>query len=318
MATANPNFDAIISTTLKKYRPQFEDAIFKDLPLLYWLKEGDRIERVDGGQQLVEPIEYGLNSTAGSYAGYDNILTTPQDGLTAAVYSWKQFAATVAISGLEEAQNNGDTAVINLLKTKVEQTQDTVSEKINQMLYADGTGNSSKDWSGLALYIPDNPATLTVGGIDRTDANNVWWRPNVDSTTTALTIPNMSTMFNNCSKGRAKYRPDIILTTQTLWEKYESLLQPGQRFTDPKTASAGFDNITYKSCPVMWDEYATATNMFFLTAKALKLKVHSDVWFKPTPFEKPHGQDARYSQILSYGELCVRSPRNIGKLVNRS
>lgn len=318
MATANPNFDAIISTTLKKYRPQFEDAIFKDLPLLYWLKEGDRIEKVDGGQQLVEPVEYALNTTAGSYAGYDNILTTPQDGLSAAVYDWKQFAATVAISGLEEAMNNGDTAVINLLKTKVEQTQDTVSEKMEIMLFADGTGNASKDWAGLAQYIPDNPATLTVGGIDRTDANNVWWRPNVVSTTQALSVPIMSTMFNNCSKGRAKYRPDLLLTTQGLWEKYESLLQPGQRYTDPKMASAGFENLTYKSAPVTWSEYCTAANFFFLTSKALKLKVHSDVWFKPTPFEKPHGQDARYSQILSYGNLIVRSPRNLGKLVNVS
>jgi hypothetical protein len=50
----------------------------------------------------------------------------------------------------------------------------------------------------------------------------------------------------------------------------------------------------------------------------LKLKVHTDVWFKPTPFEKPHGQDARYSQILSYGNLVSRANRNLGKLTNKS
>ncbi len=318
MAFGNPNFDALISTTLKKYRPKLEDNIFKDLPLLFWLREGDRIERVDGGEQLVEPLMAGLNNTAGSYAGYDNLSTLPQEGITAAVYDWRQFAVTVAISGIEEAKNNGESRVIALLQSKIEQAEDTASEKFNEMFYADGTGNSSKDWLGLKALIPDNPAAGTVGGIDRSDSLNTFWRPNVESTTEALTISRMSTMYNNCSKGRQKFRVDLIPTTQTLWEKYESLLQPQLRYQDTRMADAGFQSLVYRTAPVVWDEYCQSGVMYFLVSKVLRLKVHSEKWFSPTPFEKPHGQDARYSQILSYGNLVTRGSRNLGKLINKS
>jgi hypothetical protein len=318
MAFGNTDFDALISTTLKKYRPKLEDNIFSDLPLLFWLREGDRIDRVDGGEQLVEPLVGADNSTAGSYAGYDSLSTTPQEGITAAVYDWRQFAVTVAISGIEEAKNNGESRVISLLQAKIEQAEDTAAEDLNTMFYADGTGNSSKDWLGLEHFVPDTAATLTVGGIDRSSSDNAWWRANVESTTEALTIARMSTMYNDCSKGRSKYKPDFIPTTQGLWEKYESLLQPQLRYQDTKMADAGFQSLVYRTAPVVWDEACTSTNMYFLTSKVLKLKVHTDVWFKPTPFEKPHGQDARYSQILSYGNLVSRANRNLGKLTNKS
>lgn len=317
-AFGNPNFDALISTTLQKYRPKLEDNIFKDLPLLFWLKEGERIERVDGGEKLVEPLLAGQNTTAGSYAGYDSLVSTPQEGITSAVYDWRQFAVTVAISGIEEAKNSGESRVISLLEAKIEQAEDTASEKFNEMFYADGTGNSSKDWLGLRALIPDNPATGTLGGIDRSDSQNAFWRPNVESTVEALTISRMSVMYNNCSKGRQKSKVDIIPTTQTLWEKYESLLQPQLRYEDTKLADGGFQSLVYRTAPVVWDEYCQSGTMYFLVSRAVRLKVHSDKWFSPTPFEKPHGQDARYSQILSYGNFVTRASRNLGKLTNKS
>lgn len=316
MATGNPNFDAIISTTLKKYVPRIEDNIFKNLPLLYFLQEADHIDKIDGGEQLVEPLMYAQNSTAGSYAGYDNIDTTPQEGVTSAVYDWRQYAATVAIAGIEEAKNSGDAAVVRLLDAKIQQAEMSIQETMESMLFADGTGNSAKDWYGLAYYVATTPTTGTVGGIDRSDANNSWWRNYVESTSTALTIPIMSTAYNTVSKG--KDHPDFILTTQALFEKYESLLQPQLRFADPTTADAGFQNLLYKSAPIMYADYAQSGVMYFLNSKYLRLKVHSDVWFKPTPFEKPHGQDAKYSQILSYGNLTASNCKRLGKLTAKT
>lgn len=314
----NPSFDAIISTTLKNYRAKLEDNIFKDLPLLFWLQSGDRIDRVDGGEQLVEPLLYAQNDTAGSYSGYDNISTLPQEGITAAVYDWKQFAVTVAISGLEEIKNKGTSRVISLLQSKIEQAEDTASEQINEMLYGDGSGNGGKDWLGLEAIIPDDETSGTIGGINRATAGNEFWRPYVEDTSAALTLNHMMTAFNTVSRGRNKYKPDLLATTQTLFEKYETLVQPQLRYADTKMADAGFQNLLYKSAPLVWDEYCPDTNMYFLTSKALRLKADKDVWFKPTPFEKPHGQDARYSQILCAGNLVTRSSRNLGKLTNKS
>jgi hypothetical protein len=105
---SNPNFDALLSTTLANYRDQLTDNIFTARPLTYFLQDKGRIRMLNGGTKIVEPLIYGQNSTVGSYSGYDSIALTAQGGITAAEYDWKQYAASIAISGIEEAKNNGE------------------------------------------------------------------------------------------------------------------------------------------------------------------------------------------------------------------
>ena len=134
----NADFDAILSTTLKNYIPKLTDNIFSARPLFYALTNGQTIRRISGGQSIVVPIIYGTNSTAGSYATTDTIDITAQTGISAAEYDWGQYAATVTINGLEEAQNNGEAEIIDLLEGKIFQTQESIIENMNTMFWADG------------------------------------------------------------------------------------------------------------------------------------------------------------------------------------
>lgn len=316
MATANSNFDAILSTTLHHYIPKLEDNVFTARALTYFLTSKDRIKKISGGAKIIVPIVHEQNSTVASYSGYDTISTTAQTGISAAEYSWKQLAGTISINGLEEAQNRGEAEIIDLLEGKIMQTEETLSEKLNTMFFADGTGNSNKDWNGLEHFIATTPTSGTVGGINRATAGNEFWRNYVESTTKALTLADMTTAYNSVSKGSDQ--PDFIITTQGLYEKYESLLQPQMRYSDPKVADGGFQNLLFKSAPVMFDTSSTAGMVYFLNSKYLKLYAHQDVWFKTTPFVKPENQDARYAQILCYGNLTASNCDRLGKLANRS
>jgi hypothetical protein len=94
-----------------------------------------------------------LNSTAGSYSGLDAIDVTAQTGISAAEYDWGQFAATVTINGLQEAQNNSTEQIIDLLESKIFQTQESIIESMNTMFFANGTGNGGKDWNGLTTSL---------------------------------------------------------------------------------------------------------------------------------------------------------------------
>ena len=105
------------------------------------------MRKISGGVSIVEPLIY-AEGQSGSYGEWDAIQIVPQEGISAAVYPWRQLFATIAISGLEEAQNNGEEMVINLLRAKVMQAEETQKSKLNKMLYADGTGNSGKDFLG--------------------------------------------------------------------------------------------------------------------------------------------------------------------------
>jgi len=309
----NASFDALLSTTLANYRDQLTDNIFTARPLTYFLMDKGRIRMVDGGTKIVEPLIYGTNSTVASYSGYDTLSLTAQEGISAAEFEWKQYAASIAISGIEEAKNNGEQAIINLLEAKIMQAEESMKEGFNQMFFADGTGNSGKDWNGLANIVD---SAGTVGGINRATAGNEFWRSYEEGTAGALSLADMSTAYNSVSVGND--HPDMVLTTQTLFEKYESLLQPQLRYTDAKTADAGFQNLLFKAAPVAYDVHCTAGTVFFLNSKYLTLVGHTGKWFAQTDFVRPENMDARYALIMCYGNLTVRNAAKQGKLTGRT
>jgi hypothetical protein len=313
MATANSNFSAILSTTLNNYRKQLTDNVFTARPFTYWLTEKGRIRMVSGGAQIVEPLVHGLNDTVASYSGYETISVADQTGISAAQFDWKQYAASIAISGIDEAKNNGEAEIINLLEAKIMQAEESMREGFSTMFYGDGTGNSGKNWNGLGNIIESGN---TVGGINSATAGNEFWRSYEENTAGALTLAQMNTAYNSVSKGNDN--PDLILATQTLYEKYESLLTPNLRYTDTKTADAGFQNLLFKGAPVMFDTAAPAGNMFFVNSKYLTLVGHSDKWFAQTDFVRPENMDARYALIMCYGNLTVRNRARQGKLTAKT
>ena len=309
----NANFDALLSTTLANYRDKLTDNVFTARPLTYWLMDKGRIRTESGGTKIVEQLIHGQNSTVGSYSGYDTISLTPQEGISAAEYEWKQYAASIAISGIEEAKNNGEHAIINLLEAKIMQAEESMREGFNTMFFGDGTGNSGKNFNGLGNIVESQN---TVGGINGVTAGNEFWNSYEENTVAALSLAQLTTAYNSASVGSD--HPDVILTTQTLFEKYESLLTPNLRYADTKTADAGFQNLLFKATPIMYDTACTAGVVYFLNSKYLKLVGHTDKWFSQTDFVRPENTDARYALIMCYGNLVCSNRKKQGKLTGKT
>jgi len=306
----NDDFNQILSTTLKNYVPKLADNVFTARPLFYALTNGQTLRRISGGATIVVPIIYGTNSTASSYAGADTIDITAQTGISAAEYNWKQYAATITITGIEEAKNNGEAEIIDLLEGKIMQTEETIIENMNTMFWGDGTGNSNKDWIGLDLIVT-KPNTA-LGGIDPTDSGNSWWASTETDENGALDLTSMANVYNSISVGNDQ--PSILIGTQAVYEAYEALLQPNLRYTDARVADAGFQNLLFKGAPMTYDSAATAGELMFLNTKYLRLVAHTETWFQPTPFVRPTNQDARYAQILCYGEFTCSNRARQGYL----
>ena len=308
----NTNFDQILSTTLYNYVPKLADNVFGARPLFYALTNGQTIRRVSGGAKIIVPIIYGSNSTAASYAGADTIPITAQDGISAAEYDWKQYAATVTITGIEEGKNNGEAAIIDLLEGKIMQAEQTIIDNMNTMFWGDGTGNGGDDWMGLQGIVADGS---TLGGIDPTATGNAWWKPTMTNQgAAALTTAAMSSVYNTVSVGNDQ--PTIIFTDQERYEDYEALLQSNLRYTSAAVADAGFQNLLFKGAPVTFDDACEAKAMYFLNTKYIRLVAHTDTWFQPTPFVRPTNQDARFAQILCYGNLTCSNRSRQGRLFN--
>jgi hypothetical protein len=314
VAVGNVNFDSLLSTTLNNYRKTLTDNIFKSRVLLWWLSEKNSVRKLSGGVKIVEPLIY-AEGQAGSYGEWDAIQIVPQEGLSAAEYPWKQLFGTIAMSGLEEAQNNGEEAIINLLRAKVMQAEETLKTKLNKMLYADGTGNGGKDFLGLAALI--GAGGTNVGGIDATDSLNAWWRSVIASGTTPL-MPKgglralLGKAYNSASNGNDVI--DGLFTDQNTYEIYEAELTPNIRYQDVKSANAGFTSLMFKQAPIYWDRDCPVQTCYGLNSKYIALVGHSQRWFQQSPFSDGLSAaaggnattvDARYSLITSYGNLTL-------------
>jgi len=309
----NPDFNSLLSTTLQNYQPTLVDNIFKDLVLLNHLNERGRVRVEEGGTQIIEPLMYAVNDTVATYSGYDAIDLTPQEGISAAEYDWKQMAASIAISGIEEAKNRGTEAIIKLLNAKIMQAEMSLKTTLNEQLY--GSASAGSDFNGLGNIVATQ--NNTVGGIDAN--TNTWWNPTQGTTMGAtLALQNMADVYNRASKGSDV--PDLIVTNTSLFEKYESLLTNNVRYQDVAKANAGFQNLMFKQTPIVFDlELAVDTSdapMYFLNTKYLKLTGLNGYWFTTTDFMNGTvaGVDARYALVLAYGQLTCSNRQRQGYL----
>lgn len=369
MTLGNANYDSILATTLANYQKTLVDNVFTARPLVAWLKAKDKIKLITGGAKIVEQLMYAQNQAAGSYSGYDTLPLTASAGISAAEFPWKQFAASIAINGLEEAENSGEAAIIDLLSSKIMQAEETMAEQMNAMFFNSGQGNSGKDWWGLGALLAVQDITQNgtpVGNISvgittvpvsgTLPTQNQWWSPYVDYGTggtignqlvtingvanqtvpnciapttqvaTALTQTDMAHLYNLASLGNNN--PDFGLAGQRVFEKYETLLTPNLRFEDSDTADGGFQNLKFKGLTLMFDVMAAdylpasagsqeANNLWMMNSKYLALKGDKNRWFTHTPFVRPPNQDARYAQVLCYGNLTISNRMRQGVLLNR-
>lgn len=313
MADANPDYDQILSTTLAKYRDSLTDNVFEATPLLDELKSKDRIRMVDGGESIVEPLIHAANDTVATYSGWDTLDITPQTGISAARFDWRQMAGSVAINGIEEAKNSGEAAFINLLEAKVMQAEMSIAAVLNAMLYSNGAGNSGKDWNGLGNLVS---ATGTVGGINSATAGNEFWRSVAIAVAAERTDSKWTTAYLTATNGSDK--PNFAVTTQDLFQHYEEGLVPQLRFTDNKRADSRFEHLLFKGVAVHYDLDCPTGNTYFLNTKYIGLVGHTKKWMTTSKFREVPDVDGRWAQIISYGNMTIRNRKRQAVLTGQT
>lgn len=280
----SPNLSEIITTTLRNRSGVVADDVTKNNGLLTRLNARGRKKPVSGGRTIVQELQYQENSTFKRYSGYDLLNIQPSDVITAAEYDWKQAAVAVSISGLEQLQNSGEDAVLDLLEGRVENAESTLKNNIALDCYSDGTADGGRQIGGLQILVSTSPTAGTVGGISR----STWgfWRNQKFSAssdggaaaTSANITPYMNTLYLACSRQTDK--PDLIIADNNYYQLYWQSLQAIQRITSSDTGMAGFNSLQYMGSDVVFDGGfgggAPANRMYFLNTKYLFYRPHKD------------------------------------------
>ena len=319
---AFPNISDIVATTIENRSKKIADNVTKNNGLLTYLDNRGNIKTISGGSVILQELSFAENGNAGWYSGYDLLPVAAQDVLSAAQYDLKQAACPVVISGLEQLQNSGKEAMIDLIDGRMQVAESTMANLLAGGVYSDGTANGGKQVTGLDAAVPVNPAAGTYGGIDR--VTWTFWRSKSTTAGAALTASTvqaaMNTMWSTLVRGMD--RPDLIVMDGFMWNIYMGSLQANQRFTDPKSATLGFPTIKYMDADVILDGgiggFATAKTMYFLNTKYLFWRPHADRNMVPLAPNKRYAinQDAETQIIAWAGNLTSSGAQFQGRLIS--
>src|SRR3990167_579738 len=303
------------------------------------------------GETLKFPFKYQKSTAGGSFSGLDNFYTTKINTRQVLSFDPRGYYQSVVLPGMEVDVNATPAGVLNLVKVEMESAQMDMIDSIGTLMYADGTGNSNKDFLGLDAIVDDATSVATYGGLARSTYSML------NATRTAsggtLTPALMGALYDNCTRGGE--RPSLIVATEAIWTIYEALLQPTvQANYDAKgyaqatrsgvaesrgalQGEIGFDALFFRGVPFVRDEKCTSQTLWMLNEKYLNwygLKSHkySSISLSSSNFQgvyedapkatgfswsglkEPTNQYAEIGQIILEGNLVSAGPRYMGRL----
>jgi hypothetical protein len=312
------NIGELAATTMELYEKSLADNIFKRHVLLNHFQKNGGTKMYPGGKSIRVPLMYSANSTVKAFDGLDSLDLTYQDTVDAAEFDYKFYDVSIVFTLVDELKNSGPSQVLNLLEAKIKQAEMSLAERINNDFY-NGAASDAKEITGLDTIIA---ASGTYGDINGTAYT--WWRSTVDSTGETLSISDMRTAKNSANNGSGGARVSIILTTQTLYEKYHSLLTASYVMNNPvssegkRLGDAGFTGVEFEGVPVRYDEDATSGVMYFLNTENLKLGIHSDANFKVMKKAEPTDQHVAVQHIVFAGNTVCDRRASLAKLSSKT
>jgi hypothetical protein len=311
------NLSELAATTLEYYEPSLQDNIFKKHALLDHLKENGGTKIIDGGRKIRVPLMHATSSSGSYFSGMDELDLSYQDAVDAAEYDWRFFNQSIVFTKTDEMKNRGKSQVISLLKAKIKQAENSIRETLAGDV-VDGTA-ASGEVSGLDEVI----GTGTYGSI--AGATYTWWNSTVDSTSETLSISDMRNAKNSANNGNGGSNVSIIVTTQTLFEKYHGLLtstyqmnQPAPTAESKRIADAGFTSTEFEGVPIIYDEQATSGSMYFINVDNFKLYMLEGGDFKMEDANSPANQHIMVKHIVFAGNTGTDRRASLAKLTNKT
>jgi hypothetical protein len=305
---AFPNVSDIVTTTLESRSKVIADNVTKNNAFLTYLKKSGNIKTVSGGSQINQELSFAENSNFGWYSGYDLLPVAAQDVISSSVFTLKQAAVPVVVSGLEQLQNSGREAVLDLLEARMGVAEATMANKISEGIYGDGTGSGGKSITGIQaalLALANASQTATYGGISR--STWAFWRNQYQSVTSATKdtlLTAMNALWASCVRGSD--RTKFILTDTDGWALYIASLQNILRTMTSDTGNdMGFPSVKFMDADVVLDGglggFMPSKRMYFINPRYFFYRPHKDRNMVPlTPGRRVAiNQDAEV-QILSW------------------
>lgn len=303
----------LLSTTIANYRKTLVDNIYNDVPVFRILNEAGRKRSLSGGVSIVEHLLHKKQTDGGFFLGKDPLNTTQGENTILCEYRWQNAYEPIQLTFDDEMDNNGETEkLIDLAGTRMQQAEMALKDRMGQALVTSVAG--ANNLIPLSTLVNTGTLGTIAGGTD------TFWQATSTTSGAFATqgLTDMQTLYGVLSSSSMQDNPTHILTTRTVFNKYEQTRLPLERLMNTSTGSAGFTNLTFKGVPIIWDQYVDSGVLYMCNSNYWNLVVHSKVDFVTTEFIRPSNQMVKVAFILWRGQQTTNNRRRFGKLTSIS
>jgi hypothetical protein len=308
-------YNDLTSVTYQHILPTIQDVYFKVSTIFPFLFRPGNYETFSGTTIQV-PLQYApLKGGPTVDGGTFDISYAETD--TAMVFIPKEYYTSVTLSRQRIALNQGDAAAMSYVQIKMQNLYQSMMQYLAQDTFKDGQGVSSgvNALDGLLAANDDGTTYTSYGGLARA---GIGTGPNagINGYKAALNAPisvaALQLAIGNGSFGNVQ--PNLIFTTQNIWDTLWLRLFPSQRIMDddPTVNSFGPASLKfYGNKRVMVDQYISSGYVFGVRDEFLKAYVVEDPLFQFgfTGFkELPDSFDGA-GQTAFLGDIVNSQPR---------
>jgi hypothetical protein len=281
--SATPQNDRVNNITLEDINASIVDTVNKSSEIM---KRVVARPKQWNGRSHRAPIFTNNSQLGTSFKGTETFDTSIDFNTQNLTWYPTGYAQPVGVSLIEQSINKTPAGVINLVDGSYQYAQNSMITALGNIFYGYGSGN---DFDGLGLIVDDGTNTSTYGGLSRSQY------PTINAFLTnapagKLDLETMAAADDGATiSGDLSETPNLILSDQTTWSYYESLLTPtanayynslGGEFINgntnvggqpsmknSNTFNGGANSLTFRGKDYVRDQKSPAGTQWFINEK---------------------------------------------------
>ena len=281
-------------------------------------KMSEMADSVDGGTTITESLAVAFNPSWGWFRGSQAINIQPRGTSTLANFEWKENGLAIVVTQRELDVNSGRQAVRSIVRDRVTNAEVTQKERMAHAIWGTGMEDGGLALGGIGLCISRTGGGM-VGGID--EAFMPRWRNVVINMVSEGVAVNPATVAKYLGvlitkTTRNRERPDVIVTTDDLWEVFNRSQQGIQRQTSSRRSNRGYQKLHYRNIPVDYDYYAPAGEFNAINCNHVRLRPHTNRNFRRIGGPRMPENQLSTVQLMSWmGNVTMKNRELQGKLI---
>jgi hypothetical protein len=286
--SATAQNDRVNNITLEDINSMVVDTINKSSEIMK--RTVSRPKRWNG--RSYQQAIFTNNSTLGTpFKGVETFDTTIDMNTVSLTWFPTGYAQPVGVSVVERSINATPAGVIDLYQVSYQYSQNSMITALANIFYGYGSGNA---FDGLGLIDDNGTFTSAYGGLTRSTYPTIN-AYQVAASSGVIDIATMNSTDDGATiSGTLPETPNVIISNQTVWSLYDSLLEPQARaeygvlngaFIDGSTAvdqsvsagdglklNAGATSVTFRGKPFVRDQKSPTGDMWFLNENWLEFR----------------------------------------------